>query len=141
MDIPLLHLLGSKVPELLPYPEVYANWEEWIGSVLLLKSARQVMPRSGDKTLETLTWGDINKVYIGHPFSQAFPFLRHLLDMPEAALADCDLCVRLAIPIGGASERLVGFPRQGARWYSPHARWTIQPPTFLPLPGSAASMG
>jgi penicillin amidase len=109
MDVPLLRLLSSKIPELLPYPKLYRNWDEFIGAVLL-KSTQSVMERNGVNVFEGISWGEISQVHISHPFSQAIPFLRNFLDMPETALAGCDLCVRVATKIGGASERLVVSP-------------------------------
>jgi penicillin G amidase len=81
MDVPLLRLLSSKIPELLPYPDIYDSWKELLAAVLV-ESAQKVMERARNNGLEEpLHWGDVNRVYASHPFSQAVPWLRHFLDM------------------------------------------------------------
>ena len=125
----LLRLLRSKLPELLPYPSRHNSWEELLAAALV-ESAQKVMKHAKNNGLEPLRWGDVNRVYTSHPFSQAVPWLGRLLAVPASELASCDLCVRCD------SHRRCqrapgGYAGQGGEWLFPYAWRPIRP---SPLP-------
>ncbi|MGJ0490297.1 penicillin acylase family protein [Methylobacter sp.] len=109
IDTPLQAMLTEKVPQLLPDPVNYRNWNDFILGQLK-RSAQQLRADYPDTALSELTWGQVNKAHIGHPFSKAVPLLGILLDMPADALAGCANCVRALGSEFGASERLVVSP-------------------------------
>ena len=109
IDTPLQAMLTQKVPQLLPDPANYHNWDDFILGQLK-RSAQQLRTDYPDTALSELTWGQVNKAQIGHPFSKGLPLLGILLDMPADALAGCSNCVRAVGPNFGASERLVVSP-------------------------------
>ncbi|WP_442497868.1 penicillin acylase family protein [Methylobacter sp. sgz302048] len=109
IDTPLQAMLTEKVPQLLPDPANYHNWDDFILGQLK-RCAQQLKTDYPDTALSELTWGQVNKARIGHPFSTAMPLLGVLLDMPADALAGCANCVRAVGPAFGASERLVVSP-------------------------------
>jgi penicillin amidase len=99
-DDPLRQLLAAKPAELLPDPEHYRNWDDWLRAILLQEADRAAP-----------IWGDANRVAIAHPLSAALPAaLADWLDMPKRAVAGCSECVRAYRDSGGASERLVVAP-------------------------------
>lgn len=99
VDEPVQQLLAARLPELLPDPERYPDWEAWLRETLL-KAAEQAAP----------LWGEANRVAIAHPLSAALPGLGAWLDMPREPVAGCSECVRSYRQGGGASERLVVAP-------------------------------
>jgi penicillin amidase len=108
IDTPLQALLTEKPATLLP-DNHYADWNAFILAQLTL-SEKQLKSRYPDKLLAELTWGNVNKAKVKHPFSGAIPLLGWLLDMPENELAGCAACVRVAGADFGASERMVVSP-------------------------------
>ncbi|NOU23707.1 MAG: penicillin acylase family protein [Methyloglobulus sp.] len=109
IDTPLQAMLTEKIPGLLPDPDKYRNWDDFI-LAQLKQSAKQLKEAYPDTNLSELTWGKINTAQFAHPFSAAMPFLSLFLDMPKDQLAGCGGCVRAAGPDFGASERLVVSP-------------------------------
>ncbi len=109
IDTPLQAMLTKKIPELLPDPDKYRNWDDFIRDQLK-RSAQQLKVAYPDIKLPELTWGKINTARFSHPFSTVIPLLSDLLDMPEEQLAGCAGCVRVTSPNFGASERLVVSP-------------------------------
>lgn len=109
IDTPLQSMLTEKIPNLLPEPDKYRNWDAFI-LAQLKQSAQQLKAAYPDINLSELTWGKINEAHFAHPFSTVMPLLSHLLDMPKDQLAGCGGCVRAAGPDFGASERLVVSP-------------------------------
>jgi penicillin amidase len=109
IDTPLQAMLTEKIPGLLPDPDKYRNWDDFI-LAQLKQSAKQLKEAYPDTKLSELTWGKINTAQFAHPFSAAMPFLSLFLDMPKDQLAGCGGCVRAAGPDFGASERLVVSP-------------------------------
>lgn len=109
MDGPLLQLLEAKDPELLPNPERYRDWNALI-LTQLKEAASAVAARCRLDSPGKSKWACVNKVGIKHPFSAFASWLGRLVDMPDEAVPGCRHCVRLAVPGGGASERLVVAP-------------------------------
>ncbi|WAK02528.1 penicillin acylase family protein [Methylobacter sp. YRD-M1] len=109
IDTPLQAMLTEKVPQLLPDPVNYHDWDDFILGQLK-RSAQQLKTDYPDTALSELAWGQVNKAQIGHPFSKSLPLLGVLLDMPADALAGCANCVRAVGPTFGASERMVVSP-------------------------------
>lgn len=111
MDEPLRLLLTHKIPQILPGSQYVNNWNELILTVLrqVVANINQQHPH---RTIATLTWGDMHKTRLKHPFSHGMPWLSGLLDMPDYPLAGCHYCIRAASPSFGASMRLVFSPGQ-----------------------------
>ncbi|MDD5275181.1 MAG: penicillin acylase family protein [Methylovulum sp.] len=109
IDTPLQAMLTEKLPELLPDPLHYQNWDAFILGQLT-DSAQQLKAEYPDIKLPELTWGNVNKAQFAHPFAKSLPLLGYLLNMPEDELAGCSACVRVAGPHFGAGERLVVSP-------------------------------
>jgi penicillin amidase len=109
VDVPLQALLDARIPELLPDPKRYANWDAFLTDILI-ETADRLAGASASDSLATLAWGSINTVDIAHPFALIAPGLRSLLAMPQVALSGCSQCVRVSSPRNGVSERLVVAP-------------------------------
>lgn len=109
IDTPLQALLTQKVPQLLPDPDRYRDWDDFI-LAQLQRSRQQLLAQYPVEALPELTWGRVNRAQYRHPFSRVLPLLGWLLDMPDDALSGCSYCVRVARPHFGASERLVVSP-------------------------------
>lgn len=108
IDTPLQALLAEQPAALLP-DNHYADWNAFILRQLTL-SAEQLKAKYPDKPLAELTWGNVNKAKVKHPFSGAIPLIGWLLDMPENELSGCAACVRVTGATFGASERMVVSP-------------------------------
>jgi len=108
LDEPLRQLLEAQAPELMPAAEAYPDWKAFI--LAQLKAAADAVAGRCGGGLAELEWGCVNRVQIGHVFSQGIPALSPWLDMEAAALPGCADCVRVAEPGEGASERLVVAP-------------------------------
>jgi penicillin amidase len=109
IDEPLQQLLEAKLPELLPDPERYADWDAFLRD-LLIRAERNVSAKYKGESTERLAWGTANRVSITHPFSSSLPLLGTFLDMPPVPVAGCSDCVRVYSPGHGASERMVVSP-------------------------------
>lgn len=109
IDTPLQQMLTEKIPQLLPDPLHYANWDAFILG-MLEESARQLKEHYGVTSLLDLTWGRMNRGRFRHPFSNAIPALGWLLDIGREELSGCSFCVRVAGGSHGASMRLVISP-------------------------------
>lgn len=108
-DTPLQQILKRKIPEILPQPEKFHNWNNFIIQQLK-ESMQQLYTESAHSKLTDLRWGLVNRVEIKHPIFGEIPFLGYLLNMPEDESAGCGGCVRAAGPGFGASERMVVSP-------------------------------
>ena len=108
IDTPLQTLLTEKPVALLPDSH-YADWNAFILSQLKA-SVAEIQAKYPDKKLSEITWGNVNKARVKHPFSDVSPLLSWLLDMPNDELAGCAGCVRTAGADFGASERMVVSP-------------------------------
>ncbi|MDD5037602.1 MAG: penicillin acylase family protein, partial [Methylococcaceae bacterium] len=115
METPLRALLSTRMASTLPDVR-YHDWRELILAVLS-ESARELKQRHGVSSLQALSWGEINRVPIRHPFSKSMPFLASWLDMQETVFSGCSgFCVRIIGNEHGASERMVvspAHPQQG----------------------------
>lgn len=109
IDTPLQAMLTEKIPQLLPDPLHYPNWDAFI-LAQLKHSAQQLKAKYPGVKLSELTWGRVNKAHFSHPFSNFSSLLGLFLNMPEDELSGCSGCVRVAVPSFGASERLVVSP-------------------------------
>jgi penicillin amidase len=109
VDTPLQALLTEKIPELLPDPKRFKNWDDFLLE-LLKQSTQQLQADYPNTPLPELTWGQTNQAQFAHPFAKALPLLGWLLNMPEDKLAGCSGCVRVTGHHFGASERLVVSP-------------------------------
>jgi penicillin G amidase len=110
LDAPLRRLLTEQIPETLPDPDHYSNWQDFTRAQLL-QSARQLKETHHVTQLQELTWGQLNKVSIAHPFSKIVPgIVGKLVNMDREALPGCLFCVRLIHGSSGASKRMVVSP-------------------------------
>lgn len=109
IDTPLQAMLTHKIPQLLPDPLHYRDWDEFILGQLK-HSAQQLKAGSPETEWPKLTWGKMNRAQFAHPFAKFLPPLGGVLNMPEDELAGCSACVRVAGPHFGAGERLVVAP-------------------------------
>lgn len=108
MEPPLRMLLKEKIPEILPDPTNYPNWERFILSKLE-QSIEQLLNEHNFDSLDQLTWGTIHKTQISHPLG-FMPILGKILNMPQKPLPGGNHCVRSP----NASERMVISPGHDA---------------------------
>ena len=113
MDTPLRKLLSERIPETLPKPDRYSDWNALIISGLE-KSTRRLLEQYEIESLQDLRWGEINRSNISHPISRSLPLLGYVLDMPRATSGGCGHCVRVSTPNFGASERFVIAPNHSS---------------------------
>ncbi len=109
VDTPLKQLLAARVPETLPNPTQHQDWNGFVFSELE-RAYAALNNRFPGTPMDTLRWGEVNRVTIAHPYSRLAAPLGLLLDMPGAALAGCPQCVRVGYDLKGASQRLVISP-------------------------------
>lgn len=107
MDTPLRSLLTARIPETLP--KNYRDWDELILNVLQ-DVVGQIRQQHSDINLAKLTWGEMAKIDVAHPFGQMHPLLAQLLNMPTKPQTGCSYCVRVVNGNFGASMRLVVSP-------------------------------
>jgi len=60
--------------------------------------------------MATASWGQANRVRIGHPFAKVFPFLAPLLSAPEDRQSGDSNMPKVAAPSFGQSERMTVAP-------------------------------
>jgi len=113
VDEPLQRLLAERPAGILPGIESAADWDRFLYA-RLQESAEALQRQYGAASLADLSWGRMNQMRIGHPFSASAPFLAPLLDMPAGPQAGCEFCVRFALEESGATERLVVSPGRPA---------------------------
>jgi penicillin amidase len=113
VDAPLQRLLAERPAGILPGVESAADWDRFL-YVRLQESAEALQRRYRAASLAELSWGRINQMQVGHPFSAGAPLLAPLLDMPAGPQAGCEFCVRFALEENGATERLVVSPGRTA---------------------------
>lgn len=109
MDTPLRILLTYKIPETLPGNKQFSSWDDMLVQKLK-QTANNIQQRFPQKKVSLLSWGEMHKVELQHPFSHAFPWLAPFLNMPQQPLTGCSYCVRVASAHFGASMRLVVSP-------------------------------
>jgi penicillin amidase len=150
LDTPLRALLKARLPQLLPDPEHFHDWDAFLLNALE-KSAEELKSRYAVTSLENLSWGRMNRVQMVHPFGDVLPGLGLLLNMPEEEAPGCGQCVRVISGSLAASQRMVVSPAhqeagifhmpggQSGHPFSPHYRdqhrdWSEGLPSSL-LPG------
>jgi penicillin G amidase len=106
VDAPVQGLLEERPAALVPPPA--SSWDEFVQGALQ-QAARQVADAHGED-LRGLKWGEVNRVRISHPLSEALPWVGRFLDMPREPLPGCGFCVRVSAGALGATERLVVAP-------------------------------
>ncbi len=104
METPLRALLSQRIPEILPDPAHYPDWDRFILSKLE-ESIDQLISEHNLDSLDQLTWGTIHRTRISHPLG-FIPILGKILNMPEEPLPGGYHCVRAT----SASERMVISP-------------------------------
>ncbi|MGH8588728.1 MAG: penicillin acylase family protein, partial [Gammaproteobacteria bacterium] len=112
LDVPLRKLLAARLPETLPDPVRYPDWQAFLLEVLK-ESAASLREGHPEVALDRLSWGEVSRSRIIHPFSARLPWLAGLLDMPREPLPGCLQCVRVVYERQvqhGASERMVVSP-------------------------------
>jgi penicillin G amidase len=112
LDVPLRKLLAARLPETLPDPVRYPDWQAFLLEVLK-ESAASLREGHPEVPLDRLMWGEISRSQIIHPFSAGLPWLASLLDMPREPLPGCPQCVRVVYErrvLHGQSERMVVSP-------------------------------
>lgn len=108
-ETPLRTLLEEQSPQTLPNRQ-YADWRSFLTETLR-QSAEAIKRRNGIEQLDHLTWGQINRIHLSHPFSRSFALAGWILDMPEEPASGCrSFCVRVLFDGHGASERMVVSP-------------------------------
>ncbi len=114
LDIPLQALLREKNVQLLSHKmqRLYSSWDGFL-LAMLERVAKTLQEKHAVRSLNELTWGNVNIADFTHPLSQGIPGIRFLLDFPKDALAGCDYCVRVDSTSFGATHRLVISP---AHW-------------------------
>lgn len=105
---PLRSLLREKIPDVLPDPVNYPDWDKFI-LAKLEKSIDQLLTEHNFDSLDQLTWGSIHTTKISHPLG-FIPLLGKILNMPQDPLPGDGLCVRSPY----ASERMVVSPGREA---------------------------
>jgi penicillin amidase len=108
-DVPVQQIIGSGRTDLLPGEGAFRDWNGFLLAVLV-RSAHQLVQRLGAPSLAEIRWGDVSRVEVRHPLTQAVPFLGPLLNMADAPLPGCLFCVRSARAAHGATERMVVAP-------------------------------
>lgn len=108
-DVPVQQIIGSGRTDLLPGEGAFRDWNGFLLAVLV-RSAQQLVQRLGAPSLAEIRWGDVSRVEVRHPLTQAVPFLGPLLNMADAPLPGCLFCVRSARAAHGATERMVVAP-------------------------------
>ncbi|MGQ0594226.1 MAG: penicillin acylase family protein, partial [Gammaproteobacteria bacterium] len=112
LDVPLRKLLAARLPETLPDPVRYPDWQAFLLEGLK-ESAASLREAHPEVPLDRLSWGEVGRSRIIHPFSARLPWLAGLLDMPREPLSGCPQCVRVVYERHvqhGASERMVVSP-------------------------------
>jgi len=99
---PALRILEERPPHLLP--EGFEGWDDFLRAHLLA-----VARRLSDEGFE-VTWGEVNRARIHHPFGQVAPVLGRFLNLPSDPLAGWSGTVRAQTPSYGQSFRFVGIP-------------------------------
>ena len=115
LDMPLRKLLAARLPETLPDPVRYPDWQAFLLEVLK-ESAASLREGHPEVPLDRLSWGEVSRSQITHPFSARLPWLADLLDMPREPLPGCPQCVRVVY------ERQVPARRQRAHGGQPRPR-------------------
>lgn len=149
-ETPLRALLTQRLPDTLPKPG-YRDWDDLLLQTLD-RTVSNLKQEYAVSDIGTLAWGKTNIIQIRHPFSQAFPLLGGLLDMPEFSGGCNAFCIKVLMGESGASERLAVSPNhpqdgllqmpggQSGHPLSPHYRdqqsaWAQGSPSpFLPGP-------
>lgn len=108
-DVPVQQIIRSGRTDLLPGERTFRDWNAFLRAVLV-RSAQQLMQRTGARSLAQIRWGDVSRVEVHHPLADAVPVLAPLLNMPNAPLPGCLYCVRSAQGAHGATERMVVAP-------------------------------
>ncbi len=116
MDTPLRQLLTEKIPETLPYPNRYNDWDSFLFDVLNSAVERLNQENLGEHP-RSARWGWFNRVEIAHPLVGALTGLGTLLNMPMQEFPGCSYCVRVVRKLHGASERFVVSPGQPERGF------------------------
>lgn len=109
MDTPLRQILSARSPEILPDPEAYRSWDEFILKVLI-KTVSQLENEHNVQDINRLVWSDINPVRIAHPFTRAVPFLAKFLDLPLYPMSGCTFCINVMAESYGVTERFIVSP-------------------------------
>ena len=143
---PIWKLITEQPDHLLPPPHT-----SWNG--LLLRAAESAVSACGSGPMSECTWGNVNRVEIGHPLAGALEIFRPWLTIRSGPLPGGDHVPRIQQPDYGASERFAVAPGDEANGYfhmpggqsghplSPffsagHEAWAQgEPLPFLPGPG------
>ncbi|WP_299490462.1 penicillin acylase family protein [uncultured Shewanella sp.] len=105
-------LLTVKPLSWLPKDE---TWND-IGLLVYKETKQYLLKKHSERyQLSDLTWGQVNRLNIQHPFSRIFPFLSPLLDMPSASGFGDDFMPAVQRAHFGASERFIVQPGQESR--------------------------
>ncbi|MCX8048572.1 MAG: penicillin acylase family protein [Methylohalobius sp.] len=112
-EVPLRALLRLRHPATLP-DRSFSGWSSFLRSSLV--ETASALEQTYHQPIDKLTWGQVNRTQIRHPLAAGLPWLARWLNLPEAPVAGCPECVRVARPNYGASMRLVavaGHPSVG----------------------------
>lgn len=109
LDTPLRQLVETQIPELIPDPDHFASWSDFLLNAVR-KSVQELEAEHPSIPLMDLTWGQVNRVRMRHPLAEALPLLGNSLNMPDEPASGCGQCVRVMEDGLGATQRLVVSP-------------------------------
>jgi penicillin amidase len=104
-DEPLRRLLEERPPEFLPAG--FAGWREFLRAILV--DAVHALDADPDRPGPAATWGDVNRLDVGHVLA-GVPVLGHWLRLPPVPLPGAAISVRVAEPDRGSVFRMVVSP-------------------------------
>ncbi len=110
-ETPLRMMLTNRIPEILPDPEHFPDWDAFVLGKLE-KAVQDLRKNYKARSLGELTWGLMNRAMISHPLGRGIPVLGKLLNMPRDPLPGGPFSIRYSGGSIGASQRLVVSPGQ-----------------------------
>jgi penicillin amidase len=103
---PTLRLLEERPEAYVPKP--HDTWRGFLRASMI-QAMDEIRATREDPRLDA-PWGDRNRLEMRHPLSQALPWLRARLDLPDDPQPGDIVTVRVSSPTLGASQRLVVSP-------------------------------
>lgn len=86
------------------------TWDALIVSAYINSKKQLLNQYSDNKQLSELSWGNVNRLHIQHPFSRIFPILSPFLDMPSTLGFGDNFMPAVQSAHFGASERFIVQP-------------------------------
>jgi penicillin G amidase len=107
---PALRLLEERPEAYVPEP--HGTWRDFLRASML-QAMDEIRATRENPRLDA-PWGERNRLAMRHPLSQALPWLRARLDLPDDPQPGDVVTVRVASPGIGASQRMVVSPGREA---------------------------